>query len=272
MPDPTTPTSWSLRLGYRTTISEQTAHGIQMVFGPSFKLNDAFKLSLGLESNFTFVYSESDPETLGRDDIVGEHFEGVRESTFDGDTFTDVSGGLQSRNNVFGMQFIPEIQLMWRPSPDVPIEIGGRAGFIANYAMRHSETRVDRAGAGDHTNDDGCIPGDIYCDDAPIPEPDAGPRSEVFTEDTAAWEFTGRFGPRINFPWADWVSNSAELLFIGNNDEDGGLDIMFRAGMRFTAPLHDNFLLSAEPRYVGRTTDDGWQNAFDLVAGAIFKW
>jgi hypothetical protein len=59
---------------------------------------------------------------------------------------------------------------------------------------------------------------------------------------------------------------------VGNNDDDGGLDLLFRTGVRLTASLHDNFQASAESRYVGRTTDDGWQNAFDLVAGAIFKW
>jgi len=271
--DSGTPTSWNLRLGYRLTHSEQTSHGIQMVIGPSFKISDHFKLSLGLESNFTFLFSDSDPKTLGQDEIIGEHFEGVRESEFDGNTFTDVTGGTEYRNNVFGMQFIPEIQMMWRPSKDVPFEIGGRAGFIANYSMRHTEVIVHGAPPDDHTGGGDCIPGDEFCEDAPIPEPDAGPSAYgPFTEDTAAWEFTGRFGPRINFPWADWVSTSAELLFVGNNDEDGGLDLLFRAGTRFVAPLHDNFQLSAEPRYVMRKNEDGVQHAIDVVTGVVFKW
>lgn len=244
-----------------------------MVIGPSFKLSDSLKISLGIESNFTFLFSDSDPTTLGQDDVLGEHFEGVRESEFDGTTFTDATGGTEYRNNVFGMQFIPEIQMMWRPSKSVPFEIGGRAGFIANYSMRHTEVMVDGAPPEDHAGDDGCIPGDELCDEQPIPEPDAGPSTYgPFTEDEAAWSFTGRFGPRINFPWTDWISTSAELLFVGNNDDEGGLDLLFRAGTRLTAPLHDNFQLSAEPRYVLRRSEGENQHAFDMVAGAIFKW
>lgn len=274
--DSGTPTSWNLKLLYRLTHGNQTSHGIQVVVGPTFKLSDAIKLGLGVESNFTFLYSDSDPTTLGQDDIVGEHFEGVRESVFDGSTFTDASGGTKYQNNVFGMQFIPEIQMTWRPSKDVPFEIGFRGGFIANFSTRHTEITVDGAPPGDHTGGDGCIPGDEFCDGQPIPEPDAGPSAYgPFIEDTAKWEFTGRFGPRINFPWTDWIATSAELLFVGSNKEDGGLDLLFRTGVRLTAPIHDNFQLTAEPRYVLKRASDGdneVQHGLDVLAGGVIKW
>lgn len=267
-PPPPPTTTWNVRLGYRLTGGSQFSHGVQLLGGPNFRLNDHFRLGLSIEFNNMFLTSDNPPKDLSRDAVVGSHFDGLRGSRFDGTTYTDVTGGTAYANRSYFMELIPETQLTYRPVRTFPFEITFRLAAGMAYTTLHTRTEV-RGGLnpGEHTGPGGCIPGDILCPGGTIPEPMAGPSSHSFESDAGSWAFWVRFGPRIAFPIHDSFSIGTELLF-QTNSTTGTFDPVWRTNIRLIVPLGDTFQLIADPRYVLRSTPDkGIQHGFDLFVG-----
>ncbi|HEX5036886.1 MAG TPA: hypothetical protein VFX30_06980 [bacterium] len=270
-PSPST-TQGSIRLGYRLTYGGSvTAHGIQLIGNTVFRISPYFRLTLQLENNFMFAASDRPPSDLTRDAVLGSNFEGVRNSRYGGSVFTDVTGGTAVANQTFGFEMIPETQAMFRPAPDFPFELGARFGFGITYTSLHTTTRVTTEPPGSHSGPGGCIPGDIHCDEAPIPEPSAGAGYGPFEADAGTWAWYVRFGPRIAFPVNDYFQAGTECLFRSN--ATGGFDGLWRTNIRLAVPIGDHFLLFADPRFILSVPQDKpVAPGFDVVAGGIARF
>jgi hypothetical protein len=268
-----TPIKWAFKGGYRMTVGDlkegkDIAHGVQLVGGPTFQITDFFKLGLSLEVNEMFLFSKKDPKNLKQDAVLGGHFEGIEGRTYEGSTYSDVTGGTQYQSNANLLEMVPEVQLMFRPAKSFPFEVGLRAGFGMKYTSLHTETDVQKAAPQSHySGDSNCVPGDIYCTESPIPEPAAGPSSEHFENDTSDWSFFARFGPRVVFPIHDSFQLSSELLFV-TNSKTGTFDRLWRTAVSLSIPLSEHFRLIAEPRYnMKSVSDQPLLHGFDLFAG-----
>jgi hypothetical protein len=271
-PQPAT-TQGSIRLGYRLTYGGSvTAHGIQLVGGPAFRINPYFRIILQLENNFMFAASDRPASELTRDAVLGSNFAGVRNSSVDGTTVSDVTGGSAVANQSFLFEMIPETQLMVRPAPDFPFEFGARLGFGITYTSLHTTTTVNRSDpTTGHMDPGGCIPGDIHCGDAPIPEPSAGAGYGPFETDAGTWAWYIRFGPRISFPVNDYFQIGTEYLFRSN--ATGGFDGLWRSDIRLGIPIGEHFLLYANPRFIlSAPQDKPVAPGFDMVAGGMARF
>lgn len=271
-PPPATPTQFNIRAGYRMTYGGSvTAHGIQLLGGPTFRLSPNFRLTLQIENNWLFIASDKPASSLSRDAVLGGGFAGIRHSSFDGTTYTDVTGGTAVANQALFMELIPELQFAMRPVADFPFDITLRFGGGLVYAQTHTRTTVATTPPGSHSGPGGCIPGDIHCGDAPIPEPTAGSGYGPFETDAGAWTYWVRFGPRLSFPINDYFQAGTEVLF-RTNSTSGGIDEFWRTDIRLGLPIGDHFMLVASPRYIMSNTDKGLAHGFDLFAGAQGRW
>jgi hypothetical protein len=219
-----------------------------------------------------FAASDRPASALTRDAVLGSNFAGVRNSRFDGSTYSDVTAGSAVANQSLLVEIIPETQLMFRPAVDFPFELGVRFGFGITYTNLHTRTTVTSSDpTGGHTDPGGCIPGDIHCGEGPIPEPTAGAGYGPFESDAGAWAWYIRFGPRIAFPVNDYFQIGTEFLFRSN--ATGGFDELWRTNIRLGIPIGAHFLIFADPRFIlSMPQDKPVAPGFDMVAGAAGRW
>jgi hypothetical protein len=275
-PPPPATTQFSLRGGYRMTYGgEVLAHGFQLIAAPRFRLSPNFTLVLQYEGNFMLASSDKPPASLTRDAVLGSNFAGVRNSRFDGTTYSDVSGGSAIANQGTAIENIFEIQFYARPVADFPFEIGVRAGAGLVWANVDTTTTVSTTGStGGHTGSGGCIPGDIHCGDGSIPEPTAGAGYGPFHSSASSLTGYFRFGPRIQFPVNDYFQIGTEYLFRTN--ATNGLDGFWRTNIRLAIPFGspgstgNHFLIFADPRFIlSNPQDKPVAPGFDMVIGIM---
>jgi hypothetical protein len=266
------PLPWSLRAGYRDTYGGGIyTNGFQILGTRAFQPDPHFRIVLQIEWNNQFT-GDGTLSSLTRDGVLGQHFAGVRSSSFDGTTYTDVTGGSATAAKAYFMEVIPETHLMFRPVPGFPFEIGARLGFGITYTQLHTHTTITTSDpTAGHMGTGGCIPGDIHCGQGPIPEPTAGAGYGPFDADTGAMGVYARFGLRVAFPVNDYFQTGTEFLFRTNTT--GGFDELWRTNIRLGIPLGAHFLLFAEPRYIlsipqGKPIAHG----FDGVVGVLARW
>ncbi len=263
------PITWTLRGGPRATgtFGSFYTFGFQILGGPSIRVNPYFRIIFQLEWNNQFLGTDKPASSLSRDAILGSHFPGVRNSRFDGNTYTDVTGGTAVANQTYFMELIPEVHAMVRPVPDFPFEFGVRLGFGITYTNLHTRSTVNQSDPTTGHIVNGCIPGDIHCPQAPIPEASAGSPYGTFETDTGTWFTWARFGPRIAFPINDYFQTSTEFLFRSN--ATGGFDDFWRTNIRLAYPfLNGSLTLFLEPRYILAIPDGKpITHGFDAVGG-----
>jgi hypothetical protein len=263
-PPPPPPPVWNLRASYRAVIGPQIGHGFQLAVTPTVRLSDGFRFAPTTEINLMPWWDGIRSDTVSAG-AAGAAV-GSPPRMVDGVGYTDIAGGTRDRFRLHHHQVVQYLNFFWRPSADVPFEMGLRLAFgFENVADRTTITATSASGPG-HTGPGGCVPGDIHCSETPIPEPMAGPRSPAVSE-SDSWNFFMRGGFRLNFPFHPIFRIGAELLFQANTHTPTGPDPFIRIPATLTAPIHRNFQLQAEPRLIVRFVEP--VVTFDLVAGAV---
>lgn len=252
--------TWNIRPAYRLVVGPQIGHGFQLAITPTVRMPHGFRFAPTTEINLMPLWTGLRTDSVSPSaaaSAVGEH----RESGY-----TDITGGTRDRLRLHHYQVVQYFNFYWRPSSDVPFEIGLRLAFGAeNVADRTTITAAGGIRPDEHTGT-GCAPGDILCPGGTIPEPMAGPRAPAVS-DADHWNFFIRGGVRINFPFHPVFRVGAELLFQANTHNPAGPEPFFRFPVTLTIPIHNQFQLQAEPRLIVRFTDPNV--SFDMVAGVV---
>lgn len=252
--------TWNIRSAYRLVVGPQIGNGFQLAITPTVRMGSGWRFAPTTEINLMPWWDGIRSDSVSASSAAGATG-GVRESGY-----TDITGGSRERLRLHHYQVVQYFNIYWRPSPDVPFEMGIRFALgFENVADRTTITATSGFSPGDHTGT-GCVPGDIHCSSGGIPEPMAGPRSPGVSE-ADHWNFFVRGGFRINFPFHAAFRPGAELLFQANTHNGAGPEPFLRFPITLTAPIHPQFQLQAEPRLIVRFQDP--VVSFDLVAGAV---